>query len=552
MSTLQLSYCEQSSLRSLPWKSVSEGVLAPPEVEVNWLISQPLLPFLVQVMPPYVLYRSLLKHGFDDSLEVIEWIRGKPLQKILDFDIWQENAELGIEDVSTRRCLNWLALWLEIGSEFAAERFIELEEETIVLILSKIFEIVPEGIGFVSEDIRENWWKTVDNRFYLRIREESEDSIVLLKLFIDALYTRDAKLAGSFLAYSAMLVRQESLSDGLYWRSNRLAEYGFISREEALKTLSTKKLLDIGKALKEAQKVESARQEVSYSNPSFEPPEFEGLVHFLATLSPEEGTQHLEAALGTDSLRQICGAQNVNISDFYEDEDFIHDSCDKVLKKANALLATVYGSGTRASSSRLLVEKTFVFLAEQNPESVYRLKESIATLANTLACAHMRGHDTESTERAFLVVRGALNIGLEWCLSLPQEYGLELSAANEIENAVYCIQRLGCDFIFQIGWSSVLSQIELLAKRLKEQFSLSSSKVAALRSWLQQSESSLSAEIFVTLEAFFADIPLYPSLLDTESGSHFVIPREVRPFESLNDIERVTHFTVNLELHFRN
>lgn len=548
MSTLQLNY-GQSSLRSLPWKRVSEDALVSPEIDINWLIAQPLLPFLVQVMPPHVLYRSLLKHGFEDALEVVEWIRGKPLQKILDFDIWQESAELGVEDVSARRCLNWIALWLEIGPEFAAERFVELDEETIVLTLSQIFEIVPDGVGFVSDEMRENWWKTTDNRFFLRIREESEDSIALLKSFIDALYIHDAKLAASLLAYSAMLVRQESLEEGLHWRSNRLAEQGFVSREEALKTLSAKKLSNIKKALEEAKKAESARREVSHSFSSFEESEWEGLVHFLATLPPEEGTAHLECALGVDNLRQICGGHNVNIADFYEDEDFIHESCEKILKKANALLTTAWGGGSRASAPRLLIEKTLVFLAEQDSENVYRLKQSIASLANTMACAHMRGSDVESTEQAFFVVRGALNVGLEWCLSLPEEYELALSFGNEIENAAACIERLGCEFIFQMGWNALLSQVEALSKRLQEQQNLSSSKMSVLRPWLSQSESVLSAQTFVVLDALFAGIPLFPVALDVKAESPLVVPRDVRPFETLNDIECIARFTANLEHH---
>ena len=44
--------------------------------------------------------------------------------------------------------------------------------------LSKIFEIIPEGVTHITEDIRENWWLTPDNRFFLRIRENPDEALL--------------------------------------------------------------------------------------------------------------------------------------------------------------------------------------------------------------------------------------------------------------------------------------------------------------------------------------------------------------------------------------
>ena len=111
----------------VPWKPSSENSLAPALLDIDWLIAQPLLPFLAQTAPAHLLYRSIMAHGMEDSVEVLEWIRGEQLQKILDFDIWENSYEFQVPDISANKFLSWLRVWLEIEPEFAAKRFFELE-----------------------------------------------------------------------------------------------------------------------------------------------------------------------------------------------------------------------------------------------------------------------------------------------------------------------------------------------------------------------------------------------------------------------------------------
>ena len=47
----------------IPWKPSLDNPLAPALLDIDWLTAQPLLPFLAQVAPAHLLYRSIMSHG---------------------------------------------------------------------------------------------------------------------------------------------------------------------------------------------------------------------------------------------------------------------------------------------------------------------------------------------------------------------------------------------------------------------------------------------------------------------------------------------------------
>ena len=571
------------------WKPANlESPLSPALLDIDWLTAQPLLPFIAQIAPAHLLYRSIMAHGMEDSIEVIEWIRGEQLQKILDFDLWDNSFEFQTGDVSASKFLSWLRIWMEIDPELAAKRVLELEEETIVLIFSKLFEIIPDGVSQVTEDMRENWWQSADNKFFLRIRDDSNDSFELLKPFVDALYQYNARIAASVFAHSAMLVRQESLEFGLCWKSARLADQGFVSKDEALRTLAPKKLETIKKSIKEAKELEKKRNEALEKIASFssskenkvtvDPDVFENIVLFLSTLEPEEGVRYMQLALGSDELKEITGSQNIDPSYFYEDEDFISESTEKIIQMCNKiLLRSEFLSSKVLHKNSLLIEKAFYEYMQQDLDKAMQLKDRVARLSNIFVSGLMNSIDNEALGRAISIVRGILNIGLEHCLFLPSEYGLELDKnASELQKSISCIQILGPEYLFQLGWNIILSLQKDLAKeimhidlnhikykdKLKTIRKISISDLSVIeisldklvenqrypdiQYWLSSVESSVSVELFLVLESFFGRVPMYSELLSMSNliGVKKVIPT-FKPFETLHEIENAKEFIQN-------
>lgn len=507
-------------LRSLPWKTSHSNACQADLIDMEWLSSQPMLPFLVPLISPQLLYRSLMAHGMEDSLDVIQWIQGKQLHQILDYDVWEYSKDLQTPDIGVGQILNWIRLWLEIGSEFAAERFFELEEELIVLALTKLFEIMPVGINSTVDDMCDGWDQTPDKRFFIKSSfQEMDDDFYLLKSFVAALYATDLAFAGSVFSYAAMLIRDEALEEGVRWRAGRLADQGFVSKEEALKTLGAKKRGDLKKiGFQSNFNIHNAHED-----------EHDAIVKLLSKMEPEEGIHFMTLALTGDALKEIAGNSDTSIEHFYQDEDFLLTASKQVLQKCQNMLTAVMSKKAQESMPRLLIENVFSEFNQSHFDIAVQLKERLARIANTMTSVSEHQFDEDTISRSLEVSRGFLNIGLEICLAIPSEFGLCFeSNANEIEKGVACLQQAGPEFIFQIGWNAVINLINQIP-RIKLENAL-----------------DLPSETQIALSALKNMIPMFPKLWDGNPADH-QLDQSVRPFETFSDLEKVKLFVKSLE-----
>ncbi|WGL61464.1 DUF6178 family protein [Pigmentibacter sp. JX0631] len=596
MESLRLSQNSSSLQKITPqsaWKLLEpENPLAPAVLDVNWLITQPLLPFLVQVAPAHLIFRSIMVQGMEDSLEVIEWIRGEQLQKVLDFDLWQSPLEHSSGEISFARAVSWIRAWLEIGSNFAAKRFFELDEETIVLVLSKLFQIVPEGVGIISEDIRENWLKTMDNRFYLQINDEDSETYEILKPFIDDLYSYNPRIAASTFAHAAMLIRQESLADGLKWKEARLSDQGFVSKEDALEILKPKDFLELKKSLAFEIELEKKKQEVltkypkktlDSANINYDSEVTDQVVHFLGTLEPEDGIRYMQLALGMDELKKISGSSNIDPSYFYEDEDFIAETAEKIVNLCNKILTKIefHKVNTKQAYEALLIEEVFAYIVKQNMQQAMLLKERIARTSNVIVSAFMQNIDNQSISYALQVERGALNIGLQYMLQNKSEFSvLDGKILPDVELAAYFISTVGPEFVFHLGWNMIHSIPKELSKeilfldaahenlrnKLKTiqtikmsdgtEFSIGLDKLvekhrfADVKKWLSSIEGLLPIEIYLVLEGFFDRVPMLCELITTKTKFSNKLSPTTKPFETLQEINMAKEFIQNIGYNF--
>lgn len=592
---------EGAGLQSLPWKPVSDSPLAPPVLDLNWLITQPLLPFLLQIVPAHTIFRSLEAHGLEDAVEIVEWLRGSQLQKVLDFEVWLKNPESLAEDISTARLMPWLKVWLDIGPAFAADRLLELEEETLTAVFSKLFEIrTTESIG---EDAPDDFWQTPDRRFYLKSNDPDPESFEVLYQIVQALYVRDARLAALVLSYSLMLLRQESLEDARRWRQARFADAGFVAPEEAAATLRPTNPEQIRGQIVQALALEKKRQDVAANDyrakavtrvvPAMtEDSElFDAVVGVFQVMDPDEATRHVVRVLGEERVLQITGEDSVTALDFEADPDVALASVEAIVQQCNRLLAFVETAGLRQSATRadglgLLIEKALGTLSVQNPENANLLKARIARVSNTVASG-LSPHDlsSETLARALSVTRGALNLGLQECLLSAPDLGLPVAALTpaqlyeEDEQAVavaaHVVDVLGPEFIFKLGWNRILALGEQTALRLMElaqanptQFGFLHAQRAVtfadgtvmhldlvklwrlgryveVRSWLAEREEKLPAGAYFVLSSLLNRLPLYPELLAPEGST--VQGSVVRhPFCEQSEIAQVQRFLENL------
>jgi hypothetical protein len=226
--------------------------------------------------------------------------------------------------------------------------------------------------------------------------------------------------------------------------------------------------------------------------------------------------------------------------------------------------------------SQLLIEKVFIELSNKSLEESIYLKKRIANLSNILVSGAMNSLDNEGLARSLLIVRGALNIGLEYCLLNANEFQLNFNnTETDLEQGTTCLQLLGPEYIFQIGWSILTGlQKDLGHKIVSLDTSLYNGKLKSLRTitmsdsnnleiplnklvanqrypdinkWLDDIETHISQELFLVFESLFGKVPMFSELLAAEKLVNTIkIQNNFKPFETLNEIESARVFINNI------
>jgi hypothetical protein len=572
-------------LRNLPWKP-SESPLAPPVIDFNWLLAQPTLPFLLQAIPAPTLYQSLMHHGLEDSVEIVEWLRGKQLLQVLDLDIWESASGNHIEDIAAPRFCQWLRVWLEIGKDFAAERVLDLEEEVLTLLFSRLLEIEPEDLERVTEDHRDDYWRTMDGMFLLKCKDPDPEVYEMVYQLIDALYAKNSRLAHAILAHSAMLIRQENLQEALRWRNGRLADHGFVSRDEArdfLRPVDLQKVLaSIKQALILEEKRKAAHEKLQKMAPSHfqgeeaDPEVFESVILTLSEMDREVAHRLVEGVLGMDELRLLTESASPLEEQVLDDEEVMTGAAEKIVVQVQKLLAFVeVGALRNKSACTTLVEKAFGLIAQKDIHTAAQLKARVARVSNSFLAAVSLSYENDAMVRSLDVVRGALNVGLEWLLANPETLWTVPPSSSDEECAALIVEKVGPEFVFKLGWSLINAESKQIATTLcnlakldGQTYSLWSQtrlvefddgaklqldleqllklgRFVEIRGWLRNIRTQIPEAVSHVLEALLNRVPYFPEILaeDDVQGRGSVT---LRPFRNLDDLRRVQGFREQL------
>lgn len=594
----ELSALDAVGFKTQAWKSDLDSVssIVTAGIDIDWLIAQPQLPYLVQVLPTHLLYRSIMNHGVEDSLEVLEWVRGSALVKLMDYDLWttaQGRQELmtAEEAPSGERFLQWIRWWNEINPEFAAQRVMELDEGLIIGCMTAASEIIPVGLNRNQEELSDEYWITPDQRFGIKMKTSEESDFEVYHQFIHALYKQDIRLAQAVLAHSAMLIREESIEEARRWRNGRLEDQGFLSPDEARHLLNPKSNKQLAEILRIAAQTEPKRYSTVDTSRASEDENniaglassdlHESLYEYVQTRDKEELAQEIEQTLGTSEIVRLVGTSAPQSDILLQDDDVLDAFVEKIAGQTQRLLLNLEAQKARAlksrlqtSDSKLIFEEALAWISEDSLSRVMDYKTRIARTANAVAASLGVANESNELARVLAAVRGCLNIGLERLLKdsgalLPVNLVGTDSAEKTnlpVAQAAALLTQVGPEAVFQVGWqtlqelsSDALQQLVYIVDnneqlRVKvgsdymvqlsdgEAVNLSVLQLQArgryveVRKWLRRVESIFEPAVQLILDSTLNRLPVFPIVLLEEN----VVSRAstaVKPYEELKEVE---------------
>jgi hypothetical protein len=357
------------------------------------------------------------------------------------------------------------------------------------------------------------------------------------------------------------LIREESLEDALRWRAGRIADEGFLQKEEAIELLNSQasRHKNIKKWILESRELAQKRAAVQAKQKSFHAPlpqsvsmefpeMFEHIHTMLCKMPPQEGVRYIAQATGSAGISKLIGSNhNIPTEQFYTDEDFLNEASEEILGACQSLLIQHDFSAQTERSAQLLIEHALIQYGERESSRFVELKSHIARIANMVfsATSSFSYNETEILH-CLLTVRGAINVGLEALLSLPEEYHLVRKKTNDIDQCVDFINELGMDTIFYLGWES----IKTVETQIKKTLKIISGD--AISQGLDH-ENTIKNEpaIQTVCNAINRFVPLYPLCLGMPNEPLPAIDgplsQETKPIETQDELEKIKKFINNLE-----
>lgn len=559
------------------------GENTPYSLDMEALLKSPCLPFLVDMLPPALIYNSLEIEGISNCLRLVGHIKGQTLVKIMDYALWSFDKNLQTSDINTDNFLEWLDVWLALGGAFAFDRILELGEETVVSIISKLYDIKVVGVSKIDENIEENWYLTEDKCFYLQIPKDFESKAELLTRLIKELYAIDGKKVKAILSYSSMLIRAESLEEALKWRDIRLQEQGILSHLDALSLLKKHDenyflhtIKEKIKAYKDHNAQESPDNILNH-NESLESEKKEEsqkrILKYFQDLESKDALQSLNAILkDSKSLLPWQGDSKISNPDVFIDDSYLIDVSKSVFSQAqktlNAILFHQQQRGDKTTNREvLLFEELIRELSKSDPEKALLLKSSLCQLTNNFLSSMNQSLQNLNLHYYLSVVKGFLNLGLETVLEKSSLFGLDVLFKDEkitgssLLKAKLILDVLGVDVLFKLAWN-VLQNLMLKFLR-KVDFIISSLETIKIKNHdshlsfevlyfkrnfltinknLMLLKEYVSNESFVLMDKLIRKVPLFPSYILEKSG--LKISQSYDFFSNVEDIknlERLIH-----------
>lgn len=139
----------------------------------------------IQSLEPQIV-RRIIKHvGLEDASELLPLLSSEQLQEVMDQDTWLRTMPGEEDKFDAKRFSTWLAMLLESGPEFAADRVYEMDEELFTLALSEIIIALDVDemniLGIKASNESETEFKYLDKVLESTFTMEIEGYMVMSK-----------------------------------------------------------------------------------------------------------------------------------------------------------------------------------------------------------------------------------------------------------------------------------------------------------------------------------------------------------------------------------
>ena len=210
-----------------------------PAEKVSAILDRPDAEAYLRSLEPDVLFHLIKEAGWDQGVDLIPYVSPEQLQVFFDFDGWRR------ERFVPARLQPWLAVLVEHAED---DRFVQglrqVDGEILAMFFKHHMEVFETEEGRIPDEAPDEAVLSPDGTYAL-VYPDDEVAQALMRALIDRLYELDRVLAWTLLEAVRWELRAEMEEYALRWRTSRLEEYGFVSRQEALaiyRPLDPKKL----------------------------------------------------------------------------------------------------------------------------------------------------------------------------------------------------------------------------------------------------------------------------------------------------------------------
>jgi len=200
---------------------------------LDLVLDQPDPGALVRALPADDLYLTIREVGLADAVELVQLASADQFRTFLDLAAWSG------DHVDPRRALPWLraARAGSTDSPGAAARWktklARLDLELLNLVLGdtlRVHDLDQDPDPLIESD---RFMRTPENRFVVEFLADGAEYVAVRGL-VDDLYAEDPFKATRLLSSLRFELPSELEETALRWRTGRLADLGYPSREEAL------------------------------------------------------------------------------------------------------------------------------------------------------------------------------------------------------------------------------------------------------------------------------------------------------------------------------
>ncbi len=183
----------------------------------------------IQALPAQIVLRSLLAKGPEDCLEVLPYLSTDQVQRILDYDAWDDTR------LAPLRFIRWMELFKEVSPQDMVQRFRDLDEEYQLAVMGPVVQIIDadefEKIGEAEQD---QFQALPCQTLYYKITSDDPRVANFVTDLLQAALDMDVAYAYSLLAHASYMPPAEQEALTAQFRQSRLEEDGFLSFTESL------------------------------------------------------------------------------------------------------------------------------------------------------------------------------------------------------------------------------------------------------------------------------------------------------------------------------